>query len=293
MNSSRFVPFALATWLAACSSPADEPFQNNATANNLETNNVEGNNNDIVARVTFSNIRIDELSATRAVARFDTSIPTDCEAEFGLSEDALDQRATDPSMEEGELSADHEVPLEDLEPQTEYFWRARAQTEDGEVFYSDVQTFTTLSDETELPPLQNFALDAVVMEVSSNFGGADNDSTWGASNAFDGQMATEWATNGDGDDAMLRVDLGSERKITHFAFRSREMADGTSIIEKVQLTFGDAATMGPFDTPDPDQRYVFELEMPQAASTVLIEAVQTTGGNSGAREIEFLGTPKE
>ncbi|MBW2628499.1 MAG: hypothetical protein JRE45_12830, partial [Deltaproteobacteria bacterium] len=45
--------------------------------------------------------------------------------------------------------------------------------------------------------------------------------------------------------------------------------------------------MGPFETPDPDQRYIFEIA-PIRAQRVRVEAVTTTGGNSGVKEIELF-----
>ena len=279
--------FVVATGCSAADDGQTQPA--NAAANGqVEPNNASP------TEITFSNIEVVEIGASRAVVTFDTSVATSCEAEYGTSADALDLRATDPDMAEGELSVDHEVPLEDLAADAEIFWRARAEAADGTVAYSDVMSFrTAMMDEGPDIPLQNFAVEADVTEVSSNFGGGDNDSTWGISNAFDGAMSTEWATNGDGDDAYVTVDLGQVRKVTHFAFRSREMTDGTSIIQSVQLRFDGADPIGPFETPDPDERYVFQLENAQSAQVITLEAVTTTGGNTGAKEIEFLGTPKE
>ncbi len=243
--------------------------------------------------VEFANLRAEEIGSTRAVVRFATSRPTSCEAEYGVAEDAMDLRATDPEMPDGELVLVHEVPLEDLPAETEIFWRARAVDADGVVAVSDVHSFTTLAEADNGTPLQNFAAGTPAAQVSSNFGGGDNAGTWGADLAFDGQMSTEWATDGDGDDAMIAIDLGSVRKITHVAFRSRKMADGTSIIEQFQVRFDDGEAVGPFDSPNPDERYVFELANAQSAQIITFEALQTTGGNTGAKEIEFLGTPKE
>ena len=48
--------------------------------------------------------------------------------------------------------------------------------------------------------------------------------------------------------------------------------------------------MGPFDTPDPDQLYTFTFTSSVTARSARIEAVQTTGGNTGAKEIQFFGT---
>jgi hypothetical protein len=266
----------IACMLAACSSEPDSP--DNAAMNNAQS-----------AEVSFMNLRVEEIGPSRAVARFETSIPTSCEADYGLADDALDLTTTDPDMVEGQLLETHQVPFEDLAAGTTYFWRARVEDGDGTITLSEVLSFETTAADTTAPAMQNFSMTGSVANVSSNFGGGDDDSSWGANNAIDGQMSTEWATNGDGDDAMLEIDLGSAKDLTHFAFRSRKMTDGTSIIESVQLRFDGGDTVGPFDTPDPDLRYLFELEAPVTAQMVTIEAVTTTGGNTGAREIELLG----
>lgn len=251
-----------------------------------------GSDVDEQAEVRFENLRVEELAARRAVVRFDTSVPTTCEVAFGTSEDALVESATDPNMAEGETTTAHEVPLEDLQPETTYFWQAVVVDATDLEWRSDVGSFTTTVDEATAG-LQNFALGATVVSVSSNFGSGDHDSTWGANKAFDGQMTTEWATNGDGNDAEVTVDFGFVRKVTHFAYRSREMTDGTSIVTKVQLRFDDGEPVGPFATPDPDVRYEFRLEQGVASQRATLEVVESSGGNTGAREIEYIGTPKE
>lgn len=237
----------------------------------------------------FTNLRAEEITGTRAVIRFDTSRPTTCEARYGTLPDALTLTATDPNMDEDNpFSIEHEVPLDDLEPLTTYYVRAFAEDEAGETFTSELMSFTTreasavsLGTNVALP-----AAGAVVVEVSSNFGGAANDETWGAESAFDGEMSTAWATDGDGDAAFVVVDLRTARTISGFAFRSRDMADGSSIIRSVTLTL-DGREIGSFATPDPTQLYPFELEEPVTGRIVRIDAVETTGGNTGAREIEI------
>ena len=238
--------------------------------------------------VEFLDLRVELLEPRRVVVAFETSVPTSCEVEFGTSPEELTLRAEDPDMEEGELSIEHEVPLEDLEPETTYFWRGFTIDGDENEFRSEIQQFTTPSGGSS-PQLTNFALTPVIVGVSSNFGSAQNDQTWGVLNAFDGQMSTEWATQGDGDDARVTIDLGQVRTVTHFAFRSRKMSDGSSIIEAVQFRADDGALQGPFETPDPDQRYLFELDQPVVGQQFVIEAAATTGGNTGAKEIELLG----
>jgi len=234
--------------------------------------------------LAFVDPRAEEITDVRAVVRFQTSEPTSCEAQFGPAVDQLDRRATDPNMEEGELAIDHEVPLEDLEPDSMVFWRARATDGDGVTWVSAPHQFRT---EMAPPPQMrvNYALPengAEVTGVSSSFGGM-----WAPERAFDGRMETAWSSMGDGDDAWVMVDLGQMRRVERFAFRSRNMADGSSIITSVRLVVNGAMMFGPFDTPDHTVRYTFDVD-PVMARTVRIEAVTSTGGNTGAREIELL-----
>jgi hypothetical protein len=239
--------------------------------------------------VEFLNLRIESLSSTRAVAKFETSIPTSCEVEYGLASDALNIVAVDPDMPEDELAIEHEVPLEDLDPDTTYFWRGFVKVQ-GQEFRSETLSFTTPAAELDdTDTLVNYAINPTILSVSSNFGGSGNAGSWGVLNAFDGEMATEWATQGDGDNASVEIDLGAVRGLTHIAFRSRKMSDGISIIQEFQVVFDGQKSLGPFSLPDPDQRYVFVLDTPVDAQVVRIEATKTTGGNTGAKEIEFLG----
>lgn len=252
----------------------------------------------LATEVEFIDLRAVDITTSRAMVFFTTSLPTSCEVEFGLAQDNLDQVAEDPSMGEETYSVDHAVPLENLEPNTLYYYRARGTTEVGRTFWSTVQQFTTPAAAVEEVPLINLAAlsnGASVLAVSSNFGGAANNQTWGADKAFDGDMNSEWATNGDGDNASLTIGFDGEKAISRFGFRSRRMADGSSIITSVELVFESSAgnqTLGPFDTPDPDELYTFDLDEPVVATQVTLVAVTTTGGNTGAKEIQFFG-PEE
>ena len=236
----------------------------------------------------FLNLRVEEIGATRGVVRFGTSVPTTCEVEWGLSADALTETAVDPDMVEGELALDHRVPLEDLAPDTMIYLRAKAVDAMDQTAYSDVISFrTAMGGPTGGTNVAMMSMGTTVMGVSSNYSNMPNASTWGADNTIDGQMATEWSSNGDGDGAWVMLDFGQMRDVTRFGFRSRQMSDGTSIIQSVRLIFDGVTTMGPFETPDPDQRYEFAIA-PTRARTVRVEAVTTTGGNTGAKEIQFF-----
>jgi hypothetical protein len=240
--------------------------------------------------ITFSELRIEEIGASRAVVRFTTSIPTACEAEYGRSGEPLDGRARDPDMAPGETAIDHEVAIEDLLAATSYEVRAHATDADGRSAYSDPVPFATVvGGEDPTAGLRNVALlaaGATIEEVSSNFGGGANDAIFGIDEAFDDQMATEWSSNRDGDDAYVVLALAAPERLTHVGFRSRQMMNGTAIIHSFELTI-DAVTYGPFDAPDPTQRYVFTLAPPAVASVVRFDAVTTTGGHAGAKEIQL------
>ncbi len=253
-----------------------------------------GNDSDAAANaVEFQNLRVEDVGAYRVVVRFTTSAPTTCEAEFGVSETNRDRTATDPNMEPDTYQTEHEVPLEDLAPNTTYYMAARAETEAGQEYVSQVLQFTT-GDGAAVDSMTNVAAmteGTTITAVSSNFGNGSNDSTWGANNAFDGMMATEWSSNGDGDDAFVDIDLGASKTFSVIGFRSRKMVDGTSIIEKFQLVVDGTTTLGPFDSPEPDIRYVFELDAPVSATSVRLEAVETSGGNTGVKELQLFAAP--
>lgn len=240
--------------------------------------------------ISFENLRVEEISARRAVIRFQTSSPTTCEAEYGLAEDSLVNTTTDPSMEDGAFEFEHEVPIEDLSPETVYYYRARATDTTGSTVYSDVRQFTTLSSTaaTEFTNVATLSRGAAISEVSSNFGMGGNSSTWGANNAIDGSMSSEWATNNNGDNAYLVIDLGQTFSLLGVGFRSRKMSDGSSIITSFKLIFDNQAELGPFATPDPDKVYSFDFTSPIASQTVRFEAVTTSGGNTGARAIQLF-----
>lgn len=267
------VSLLLFVMLGACGAPAELP------------------GDGAVDALFFSNIRVEDQSGDRAVVRFDTALPTTCEASYGLAEPMLDATATDPDMEPGRLVVEHQVPLENLQPLTTYWYRARAEDERGRVHLSEVRSFTT-SDGDAVLAMTNVARAAMgttVVQTSSNWDMGANDSLFGANNVTDGDMYTEWSSNGDGDGAYILLDFGQRRSLTHFGFRSRKMRDGSSITTSVRLLFeGGAVVLGPFETPDPDHRYAFGLGQTVNAQTVRLEVVTSSGGNTGAKEIQFF-----
>ena len=100
--------------------------------------------------VEFTNMRVEDITIKSVVIRFTTSQPTTCFVEYGTAEDVLDQVATDPSMGVNDFRVDHTVTLEDLIPETTYYYRGRATPEYGDTFYSSVAQFTTLPDKVSI-----------------------------------------------------------------------------------------------------------------------------------------------
>jgi len=128
----------------------------------------------------------------------------------------------------------------------------------------------------------NLALDATVLETSSDF--SDN---FAGANAIDGSIATEWSSRGDGNDAYIVIDLGSPQEITGIGFRTREMTDGTAITNSITITIDTGEPLGPFAAG------IGFVEIDLDAMTgqvVRIDMADTTGGNTGAIEIEIYGS---
>ncbi len=239
--------------------------------------------------VAFMNLEVTEIAGRRAVVSFDTSRATTCEAHFGEDPETLDRSATDPNMKPGTFARSHRVPLEDLTPEVEYTVVAVAETPEGRLFESSSLAFTTLEDGSGTHLYDNVArleAGARVSGKSSNWSDGADDSSFGANMALDDRMETAWSSNGDGDDAWIEVDLGQERHLIQIGFRSRDMTDGTSIIEEFEVSF-DGEAVGRFVSPDPDLRYVFEIA-PVDVSVVRVDAVKTTGGNTGIRELQLF-----
>jgi hypothetical protein len=250
------------------------------------------NNSEASLAIEFSNLRAEEVEAASATIRFVTSIETTCEVEYGTSPDNLHMRATDPAMDpDNPYDIDHNVPLEDLPPDSVIYYRARAESPSDEFAYSEVLSFRTKEEASQLSPFENWEnvalLDAGVeiTAVSSNYGSAKNNGSFGANSAIDGQMGTEWATASDGSDAWLEIDLGQKRVLAGISFRSREMSDGSSIIKSFELLVDDGVTLGPFLTPDPSVNYEFVLDNAVEARSVRLLAIETSGGNTGIKEL--------
>ena len=217
-----------------------------------------------------------DLAGTSATLEVDTTIPVACSVIYG-TDDTFGSIAVDNDMQGG-AHQDHGPLLTGLSPDTEYTYILQGSDAAGTIYRSDVMTFTT-------PPATtstfgtNIAASATVTGASSEFS-----ESFAAANAIDGDLSTEWSTAGDGDDAWIEIDLGRDQAITSVAYRTRQMTDGSAITETFTVTI-DGTTVGPFPTGEEPA----VLDEAISGRMLRIDADRTTGGNTGATEIEVYG----
>jgi hypothetical protein len=216
-------------------------------------------------------------SGTSAVLRLTTTIDVACSVVYGSTSD-FGGLATDTDMAGGGHRV-HQPLMTDLEPGTTVLYRVQGTDAAGNIYVGEIEQFTTPGgDGTAAAP--NLSLGATVLETSSDF--SDN---FAGANAIDGSLSTEWSSRGDGDDAYIVIDLGAEMDISGIGFRTREMSDGTSITNTYTVSIDDGAVLGPFDAGVG----LVATDLEATGQVFRIEMKETTGGNTGAVEIEIYG----
>jgi hypothetical protein len=224
---------------------------------------------------------VPDVSGTFATLRVSTDLDMACAVVFGQDESLGDGIATDADMGGG-AHTDHEAVMSGLQPDTEYFYRVQGSGADGRLYRSELMSFRTPPADATSTPGENVALGSEVVAVSSEFSDA-----FAAVNAVDGDLATEWSSRGDGDDASITIDMRRQVSVVGVALRSRSMSDGTSIVERFSVTVDGGETYGPFDAGT-----TFTVNEVEFTGQVLrIDAERTTGGNTGAAEIEVYQAP--
>lgn len=234
----------------------------------------------------FEDVRPDSFTV-----RLQTRIPVACAAVYGETT-AYGNLATDTGMA-GAGHQEHHPVLTGLKPETVYHVRFQGSGPDGALYVSEDFTFRTpaISSAPQPKPIgKNVALasaGARVKAVSSNYGGGDINSPYGANKAIDANTSTEWSSNGDGDKAWIEIDLGKEYRLSAIGFRTRTM--GTSAqIERFQVITDKGEKLGPFDLPDAKAVYYFPVTT--TVRTLRFEVIKSSGGNTGAAEIEVYAS---
>ncbi len=214
-----------------------------------------------------------------AVVRLQTDPPTVCAIAYGRT-GSLGRIANDPSMG-GRAIARHTVVLGGLAPNTTYSYRLTATDARGRVYQTrTLATFTT-TPRKGASPGTDVAVGAKVVAVSSQY---SND--YRAANAVDGNLSTEWSSAGDGDKAFITIDLGRTRDVTGVAFRTREMGDGSAITRTFDVVVDGGRRFGPFPAGDRVDPKTAKVSF--SGRRLRFEVVRSTGGNTGAAEIEVF-----
>ncbi len=197
----------------------------------------------------------------------------------------------DPDMAQAAI-IEHNPVLFDLEPDTEYVYRMQGVGEDGVMYVSEVFSFRTLpadiSGTDNILALENGAR---VNAVSSNFGDGPNDGRWGVYNALDGNEATEWSSNGDGNDAFFEIELAETYAVDELQFQTRSMSDGTAIVQSFVVTTDLGETFGPFEVPTIGDAHTYAVDF--TARVIRFSVEESTGGNVGAVDVAAFGEPVE
>jgi hypothetical protein len=224
---------------------------------------------------------VPDVSGTSATLQVSTELEMACAVVFGTDEQLGDGIATDADMGGG-AHTDHQAVMTGLQPDTEYYYRVQGSGADGNLYRSELMTFRTPPADEVAVPGENVAVGVEVVAVSSEFSDA-----FAAGNAVDGDPATEWSSAGDGDDASLTIDLGRAVDVVGLALRSRSMSDGSSVVETFTVTVDDGERYGPFDAGTA----LTVAEVAFTGQVLRIDAEATTGGNTGAAEVEVYEAP--
>lgn len=243
--------------------------------------------------VEFSQLRAEEITEESALVRFTTSAPVLGSLEYAQSGASLDNVAVDPTADPQVGRTSHAIPLLGLSADTSWTVQARGVDTLGVLHVSKPLQFTTLASQAQ-PVTGNVALAAhgtTISAVSSNFKGLPNSSSYGADKAIDGDLETRWLSDGDGDAAYIELDLGTKRTVARVGLRAYGQLPEpvTGHIQTARVLFDGADSgLGTVSLEDPDAVYSFDLPAPATVRRVRVEAVTTSGGNTGLREVQLF-----
>ncbi len=182
----------------------------------------------------------------------------------------------------------HDVVLPSVRGGVRYSYVVEGVTADGTLYRSKVGRFRLPTVRTDTSPLtdglRNVAQGAEVVDASSEFSAA-----FAATNAIDGETATEWSTKGDGDRGWITINLGRPTPIAAVEFITRSMANGSAITRRYTVTIDDGAPLGPF--PAGTVAKPRPTEVAATGQVLRFDVTASTGGNVGAVEIRVFSAP--
>lgn len=230
---------------------------------------------------------IESITDSSAVISLKTAAAAFCQVNYGITPAYGVMRR----MNMAGAMTDHRILLPGLQPETVYHVRLTAVDAQARIYQSGDLTFTTVKATGRRPEGQNVAAlsgGAKVVGVSSNYGGGDLTSTFGGNNAIDGNPSTEWSSNGDGDKAWIEIELARPSHLSTIGFWTRTM--GTSAqIQQFEVVADGQTRLGPFTLGDAGGVHYFRVQL--TARRLRFNVLKSTGGNTGAIEIEALATP--
>ena len=225
--------------------------------------------------------QISTLTSDTARLTYKASTPLACAVVYGTNRQ-FGAVATDANMNGGALTEHHPI-MTNLKPDTDYFYRLQGSAPNGNLYWSEVQSFhTPAAASTNRINFASLANGASISKVSSNFGSVRNDQTWGANSAIDGSSATAWSSNGDGNNAFIEITLAKATAINSVEVWSRAMSDGSAIIRSFNITVDSGQVFGPFTLTDTEKAYAFPLVT--TTKSLRLKVIESTGGNTGLVE---------
>ncbi len=230
---------------------------------------------------------IEAITSTSATVVVKTAAPTFCQVNYGPTPQYGQMRRMTMS---GPMT-DHRILLPGLQPDTVYHVRLTAVDVQARVYQSGDLTFRTQPAAAGRPKGRNMArlsVGARVIGVSSNYGGEGITSTYGANNAIDGDPSTEWSSNGDGDNAWIEIDLSRAYSLSAVGLWTRTMGS-TAQIQEFEVVADGKIRLGPFTLRDATGIHYFPVDV--TARRLRFNVRKSTGGNTGAIEIEALAAP--
>lgn len=231
----------------------------------------------------FEGPQVQNIKANSADIIFKSKIPIVCNVAYGT--DTTYGRLTLMAMT-GPLT-DHNVSLLGLESNMLYHYRITVTDVASNVYQSADFTFLTIQEIAQKKPtgtnVTSAGAGAKVTGVSSTWGNGDLNSSFGGNKAIDGKNDTEWSSDGDGDKAWIEIELAQKYDLTTIGFWTRTMRNSAQI-SSFKIVTDDGTQLGPFTLPDAASTYYFDVNV--KAKTLRFEVVSSSGGNTGAVEIE-------